>query len=41
MKISLCKAEKKMTVATRSKAYVCGRFVAGIAVSNPSEGMAV
>jgi hypothetical protein len=26
-------------VAARSKAYVCGRFVAGIAGSNTAEGM--
>jgi hypothetical protein len=29
------------SVAARSKAYVCGRLVAGVAVSNPAEGMDV
>jgi hypothetical protein len=28
-------------VAARSKAYVCGRLVAGVAGSNPAEGMDV
>jgi hypothetical protein len=28
-------------VDARSKAYVCGRLVAGVAVSNPAEGMDV
>jgi len=28
-------------VAVRSKAYACGRSIAGIAVSNPSKGMDV
>jgi hypothetical protein len=28
-------------VVVRSKAYVCGRFVAGIAGSDPAEGMDV
>jgi hypothetical protein len=28
-------------VTARSKAYVCGRLVAGIAGSNPAEGMDV
>jgi hypothetical protein len=28
-------------VAARSKTLVCGRLVAGIAVSNPAEGMDV
>jgi len=28
-------------VAVRSKAYFCGRFIAGIAGSNPAEGVDV
>jgi hypothetical protein len=31
--------EKSILVAARSKAYVCGRLVAGVAVSNPAWDM--
>ena len=32
---------RPIPVATRSKAYVCGHSLAGIAASNPTEGMDV
>jgi hypothetical protein len=31
--------EQPIQVAVRSKAWVCGRLIAGIVVSNPAEGM--
>jgi hypothetical protein len=40
-KILKCVSDKQISAAARSKAWVCGRSLAGIAGSNPTEGMDV
>jgi hypothetical protein len=39
--IQSCQEIKPIAVAARSKAQVCGRLVAGVAASNPAQGMDV